>query len=90
MNKTTVQPAPSGSSQSTCYRLLDCNDEIRSDDEFLEDDETTWTRIDIHHEWNVGSYWNTALKPMRRILGDNVKVSHPDSKPVVEVKENNL
>lgn len=60
----------------SCYRLLDCNDDIRGDDEFLEDDETTWTRIDMQHTWNVGSYWHTALKPMRRIIGDNAEPIH--------------
>jgi hypothetical protein len=53
---------------ANCYRLLDHNDTIRSDDEFLEDDAKTWTPIWIEHQWNVGSYWHTALKPMRRII----------------------
>ena len=63
--------AKSGSDATACYRLLDCNDEIRGDDEFLEDDAVTWTRIDLQHRWNIGSFWHSALKPMRRILCDN-------------------
>ena len=42
-------------------------------DEFLEDDATTWTRLDIQHRWNVGGWWHANLKPMRRkIPCDNV------------------
>jgi hypothetical protein len=59
------------------YRLLDHNDMIRADDEFLEDDCVTWTLIGIQHRWNVGCYWHTALKPMRRILSDNADVLAP-------------
>ena len=67
------QPRVKGLDETTCYRLLDHNDTIRPDDEFLEDDAQTWTPIWIEHRWNVGSYWHTALKPMRRILSDNKK-----------------
>tara|TARA_R110002020_G_scaffold7330_11_gene30960 strand:+ start:1354 stop:1629 length:276 start_codon:yes stop_codon:yes gene_type:complete len=56
---------------TTCYRLLDCDDKIRGTDEFLEDEATHWSRIDRDHSWNIGSYWHSALKPMRRISGDN-------------------
>lgn len=63
--------------RTTCYRLLDHNDTIRADDEFLEDDCITWTLIGIQHRWNVGCYWHTALKPMRRILGDNAGALPP-------------
>tara|TARA_R110002074_G_scaffold102966_1_gene222397 strand:- start:603 stop:1115 length:513 start_codon:yes stop_codon:yes gene_type:complete len=58
---------------TTCYRLLDCDDKIRGTDEFLEDDATHWSRIDRDHSWNIGSYWHSALKPMRRISGDKTK-----------------
>jgi len=51
--------------------LLDHNDMIRADDEFLEDDCQTWTPIGIQHQWTVGRYWYTQLKLIRRILGDN-------------------
>jgi hypothetical protein len=67
------QETGEGCSGATCYRLLDHNDMIRADDEFLEDDCVTWTLIGIQHRWTVGHYWHTALKPMRRILGDNVQ-----------------
>ncbi len=66
-----VRSALGPSDATACYRLLDHNDTIRADDEFLEDDCITWTLIGIQHRWNVGCYWHTALKPMRRILGDN-------------------
>lgn len=66
------QPRVKGLDETTCYRLLDHNDTILPDDEFLEDDAKTWTPIWIEHRGSVGSYWHTALKPMRRILGDNV------------------
>jgi hypothetical protein len=77
MNSTTDFPA---SDDAACYRLLDHNDMIRADDEFLEDDCQTWTPIGIQHRWNVGCYWHTALKPMRRILGDNNAISQPHEK----------
>ena len=66
--------AEAGSSATTCYRLLDCDDKIRGTDEFLEDDATHWSRIDWDHSWTIGSYWHSALKPMRRISGDNSPV----------------
>lgn len=50
------------------YRLLDTDDIIRSDDEFLEDDAEHWSQIDLDHSWNAGHKWHSGLKPMRRII----------------------
>ena len=58
-------------SPQACYRLLDVDDKIRGTDEFLEDDGKSWLRIDWNHSRNIGQYWHTALKPMRRILEQN-------------------
>lgn len=69
------EKAPSPSDATACYRLLDHNDMIRADDEFLEDDAATWTRIDLQHRWNIGSFWHSALKPIRRIISDKKKSS---------------
>ena len=63
---------------TTCYRLLNFDDEIEGSDEFLEDDSVTWTRLDIQHRWNVGGWWHANLKPMRRkISSDNSQADRP-------------
>jgi hypothetical protein len=71
--------AHGGCPATTCYRLLNFDDEIEGSDEFLEDDAVTWTRLDIQHRWNVGGWWHANLKPMRRkIPRDNSVLTQPD------------
>lgn len=56
----------SGSSPSSCYRLLEVGDIVESDDEFLEDNCETWRVVRHGFAWNIGRPWHNALKPMRR------------------------
>lgn len=53
------------------YRLLSEQDVIQYDDEFMDDNCETWTKIVKDDRWTntiVGLHPNRAIKPVRRLV----------------------